>query len=264
MSKLEKALQKAVEQRRATYPSHYSGTGGHQGSGDGSGQSPVYTHTMVQPTMSIELLDRERLLGGGQEDELQDTINMLRTQVLQKTRSMGWSTILVTSPNPKAGKTTIAANLAISLSRELNHTALLVDTYLSKPTIAGRLGISEGAGLSDYLMNQAPMETLLINPGLEKLVVLPAGTATSNSAELLGSSTMKRLVSELKHRYVDRYIILDSPHIMGMPDAMIVAEYVDAVLLVVSDSETTTDDLQKTLQLLGNRNILGIVLNKAR
>lgn len=261
MSKIEKALHKAASQRAENKK-----TDGGQAPGKESFQlqSPIYTKTIVQSTMSIELLERERLIGGSEENELRDCINMLRTQILQKTRSMGWTTILVTSPNPSAGKTTIATNLAISMARELNHTALLVDTCLSNPSVAKRLGIEDLAGLSDYLMQQTPIENLLINPGLEKLVVLPAGTKVANSAELLGSSTMKKLVSELKHRYADRYIIFDAPHIMGMSDALICSEYVDATLLIISDSDTKSEELQKSIELLSSRNILGIVLNKAR
>lgn len=258
MSKIEKALHKAAEQRREQTRSGAATTE------TGIMLSPVYTRTLTQANLNLDILDRERLLGGSQETELRDSINLLRTQILHKTRSMGWSTILVTSPNPGTGKTTIATNLAISLGRELNHTALLVDTCLHKPAVAKRLGIDETAGLSDYLLNQTPIENLLINPGIDKLVVLPAGPAVNNSAELLGSSTMKKLVLELKHRYTDRYVIFDAPHIMDTPDALVFSEYADAILLVVGDSETATDELQKTIELLSNRNVLGIVLNKAR
>lgn len=262
MSKIEKALHKAAAERK----SKSGGTGGDQDKKTQSleVQSPVYTKTLVQSTMSIELLERERLLGGTEESELRDNINLLRTQILQKTRSMGWTTIMVTSPNPKAGKTTIATNLAISLARELNHTALLVDVCLQNPSVAKRLGLDEVSGLSDYLLYQTPLENILINPGIEKMVVLPGGPAVSNSAELLGSSVMKKLVSELKHRYADRYIIFDASHIVDVPDALVFSEYVDATLLVVSDAETQSDELRKTLDLLSSRNLLGIVLNKVR
>lgn len=261
MSKIEKALHKAASERKGG-----STSGQSNASFDSTKpmEAPVYTKTLVQSTMSIELLERERLLGGTNEEELRDCINLLRTQVLQKTRSMGWTTILVTSPNPQAGKTTIAANLALSIARELNHTALLVETCLQKPTISERLGLETISGLSDYLLHQVPIENALVNPGVEKLVVLPAGTAVNNSSELLGSVTMKKLISELKHRYADRYIILDTTHIIGVSDALILAEYADAVLLVVEDSETQKSELGKTLELLANRNVIGIVLNKVR
>lgn len=259
MSKIEKALHKAAAQRR-----EQTGRGPDEPREIAPLKSPVYARTPTRTGLSLDILDRERLLGGGQEAGLRDSVNLLRTQVLQKTRSMGWTTILVTSPNPHTGKTTIAANLAISLARELNHTALLVDICLHKPAVAKRLGLVETSGLSDYLLQQTPIENLLVNPGIDKLVVLPAGPPVGNSAELLGSASMKKLVAELKHRYTDRYIIFDAPHVVDMPDALIFAEYADAILLVLGDSETTTDELQKTIELLGNRNVLGIVLNKAR
>lgn len=263
MSKIEKALRKAASQRQ----NEHSETLNEERAGQASSsivRSPIYTKTLVQPSISIDLLERERLLGGSAENELRDCINLLRTQLLQKTRNMGWTTIMVTSPNPKAGKTTIATNLAISLARELNHTALLVDVCLNNSAVASRLGIDNTSGLSDYLVNQTPIENLLVNPGIEKLVVLPAGPEVGNSAELLGSSAMKKLVNELKHRYADRYIIFDAPHIIGVSDALIFSEYVDAILLVVGDSETKNTELQDTLSMLNNRNVLGIALNKVR
>lgn len=255
MSKIEKALHKAASERNK---------GSAKPNKDNITQAPSYTKTLVQSTMSIELLERERLLGGTEENELRDNINILRTQILQKTRSMGWTTIMVTSPNPSVGKTTIAINLAISIARDLNHTALLVDTCLHRPAIAKRLGFEGLSGLSDYLQHNTPLENLLVNPGIEKLVLLPTGEQVKDSAELLGSTAMKKLVSELKHRYADRYIIFDAPHIIGISDALVCSEYVDAILLVVGDSETKKDDLEKTLELLANRNVIGIVLNKVR
>ncbi len=259
MSKIEKALNKAMLQRQLR-------TGNTPYTFDKAEPlgAPTYTRTAVESTMSVELLERERLLGGTQATALRDAINLLRTQILQKTRGNDWTTIMVSSPNPGTGKTTIAANIAISIARELNHTALLVDINLQKPDIAARLGLGEKYGLSDYLLHQTPIENLLVNPGLEKLVVLPGGEPVAHSAEILGSARMKQLVNELKHRYSDRYIIFDAPHIVDSPDALIFSEYVDAVLLVVGDSETKSDELRKTLELLSNRNILGIVLNKVR
>lgn len=261
MSKIEKALNKAATNRRNKVEQHNTRR---QEPESTITQPLIYTKTLVHSTVSIDLLEKSRLLGGTEESELRDNINLLRTQILQKTRSMGWSTIMVTSPNAKSGKTTIATNLAISLARELNHTALLVDACIQKPELANRLGIDAVSGLSDYLLHQTPLENILINPGIEKLVILPGGTPVQSSTELLGSSLMKQLVTELKHRYSDRYIIFDTPQVVDMPDALVISEYVDAILLVVSDSETQTDDLRKTLDLLSNRNLLGLVLNKVR
>lgn len=255
MSKIEKALHKAASERSKKK---------HEPGQETSVQSLIYTKTLVQSTMSLDLLERERLLGGTKASDLTNNINILRTQILQKTRSMGWTTIMVTSPNSNVGKSTIAINLAISIARELNHTALLVDTCLNKPGVAQRLGLDDLAGLSDHLSYHTPLENLLVNPGLDKLVVLPSGSEVSNPAELLGSSTMKKLVTELKHRYADRYIIFDSSHIIGASDALVFSEYVDTIVLVVGDSETKKDDLDKTLELLHNRNVIGIVLNKVR
>jgi Mrp family chromosome partitioning ATPase len=75
---------------------------------------------------------------------------------------------------------------------------------------------------------------------------------------------MQRLVAEMKSRYPDRYVIFDCPHLLGMPDALAFAEYVDGVVLVAGEGETARGDLKQALAMLEGRNLLGVVLNKSR
>ena len=269
MSKIAKALQKAGEERGTTVPqpARNTSSAGMQPVTAASPDpllSPVYSQTAVCTNLAPGLLDEGRLVGGSLRADLCDAINVLRTQVLHRTRRKGWNTILVTSPNPGAGKTTVAINLALSLAREMNQTAMLVDLNMRAPTIADRLGLGKREGLTDYLSDNVPLERLLVNPGIPKLVVLPSGTKTTDAADLVGSPQMKRLIDELKNRYPERYVILDAPHVVGLPDTLVCAEYVDAILLVAGDSETKQQELRQTQELLEGRNVIGVVLNKAR
>lgn len=210
----------------------------------------------------FQRMEERRLLGAGASVELRDAFDILRTRILQQTRPAGLNTIMVTSPGRGEGKTTMATNLAISIARDASQTALLVDANLRWPGISCGLGMDQGPGLSDHVLRDAPLESLFVNPGISKLVVLPAGASQEDSLDVLSSPRMQRLVTEMKARYPDRYVIFDCPHLLGMPDALAFAEYVDAIILVAGDGQTAKGDLRHALALLEGRNVLGVVLNK--
>jgi Mrp family chromosome partitioning ATPase len=97
---------------------------------------------------------------------------------------------------------------------------------------------------------------------MEHFVVLPAGPAFNGSTDLLGSPRMKELVMELKSRYPDRYVMFDCPCLLGTPDSLVFSSYVDAVVLVVEAGRTKREDIAASLDLLSDRNVVGVVMNK--
>jgi Mrp family chromosome partitioning ATPase len=103
----------------------------------------------------------------------------------------------------------------------------------------------------------------LINPDIDRLVILPAGKEMINSTEMLRSPKMIRLVTELKNRYPSRIVIFDLPPLLSQADTLGFSPYVDCVLLVVDEGHTKTDELKRAATLLKNTNVLGTVLNKA-
>ena len=112
---------------------------------------------------------------------------MLRTRVLQEMKSKGWNTIAVTSPATGSGKTLTAINLAISLARDLSHTALLIDGDLRRPTVHEYFDFAPEFGLSDHLFNDIPLEQVFFHPDMDRLTVLPGREPVSESAEILAS-----------------------------------------------------------------------------
>lgn len=186
---------------------------------------------------------------------------MLRTQVLQRMTSKGWNTVAVTSPNAREGKTLTAINLAISMARELHHTVLLVDMDLRNPSIHKYFGLKIETGIDEFLLNGAPLEDILINPGIERLVLLPCKNPVENSSELLASPPMGRLVQELKSRYPSRIVLFDLPPVLEADDALSFAPFADAFLLVLRDGKTTRTALEHAMELLKNTVLLGTVLN---
>lgn len=210
------------------------------------------------------ILERNRILTGLDDQDFLDAYSLLRTRILHATRDMGWNSLMITSPGPGDGKTTTAINLGISMARDAQQTALVVDTNLRTPRVQSLLELEAQQGLTDYLLDDVPVPQLLIKPGIDKFVVMPGGRPFSSSTEVLGSPKMKQLVQELKNRYPDRYVLFDCPHLLKMPDALVFSNYVDGVVLVVRSDKTSRADIQASLELLKERNLIGMVMNSVQ
>lgn len=170
-------------------------------------------------------------------------------------------TIVVTSPLPGDGKSTIACNLAVTLSAS-GRSVVLVDGDLRRSTVATTMGLPGGAGLSDVLSGRAEIADVLQRaPQSPTLFVLAAGSVPPNPSEVLGSARMRQLLSDLaKHATV----IIDAPPLLPVTDGAVLTHQSDGALLVVSLGKTTYDLLDKavgTLTKAGGR-ALGVVLNK--
>ncbi len=179
-------------------------------------------------------------------------------------RQNAWQTLAVTSPNKGAGKSTVALNLAMSFSMEVDYTALLVDADLRDPDLRHMLELEPGPGLSDYLMGNAALEDLLIHPNIGNLVILPGGAPVANTSELMRSPMMADLVRELRGRYRDRLIVFDVPPILAGADTLALSAYMDATIMLVEERKTTREDIERSCELLQHSNLMGIVLNKSR
>jgi len=215
-------------------------------------------------TTDAKWLNKNRIIAEQSDDIIADAYRMLRTKVLLKIRAHGWNTIAVTSPGKGEGKSVTAINLAISIAREVNYTVLLVDFDLRRPSIHKLLGLSHHKGISHYIHDDTPLEEILIHPSIERLVVLPGGEALRNSSELLSLPKIMNLIQEIKSRYQDRIIVMDLPPLLMVDDALVLAPYIDATLLVVEEGITQPQSLKDAMQLLGdNVNFLGTILNKA-
>jgi len=222
-----------------------------------------YVHTRVQP-VSPELLERNRVLNGAAQDDATTAYKLLRTQVLQRMAARDWNALAVTSAGPGEGKTLTAVNLAISLAHEVHYTVLLVDLDLRRPAVHKCLGLEPEYGLGDFLLHKQPLHEILINPGIERLVVLPSKTPVHNSSEMLASPRMAALVRELKTRYPRRFVLFDLPPLLAADDALAFSPHVDAALLVIEDGATRKPELQQALQLLQGTHLLGTVLNRSQ
>jgi protein-tyrosine kinase len=228
-----------------------------------------YSQTKVHP-VSHEVLRDNKLFALFSKYKVNDQIKTLRTQILKKLDKIGGTTMMITSANPGEGKTFTSINLGISIAQEINRTVLIVDADLKNPAknhydfATDFFSINAETGLADVLLGNIKLNEALINPGIEKLTILPGGYYLHNSAELLGSPQMELLVKELKTRYKDRIIIFDTPAILTCADPIQLSKFVESVLFVVEEEKTSAEDIRQSMKLLSDNNIIGMILNKSK
>ena len=190
-----------------------------------------------------------------------ETFKVLRGQILfPKDRKVPRS-MLVTSTFPAEGKSYVAANLAATLALSIDEYVLLVDTDLRRPRLHRMFGYSKVQGLHEYLVGGCKLEELVLKSGIDKLSILPAGKPPRNPTELLSSSMMVKFLDEVKERYQDRFVIIDSPPSNVATEGKFLAQYVDGIIFVVMANKTPRKDIEKAIDNLGRDKILGIVFN---
>ena len=223
----------------------------------------TYVHTQRR-TLQPEVLARNLIVTGVGSDPVNSAYKMLRTHVLQRMNANGWNVLAVTSPRSGEGKTLTALNLAIAMARETNHTVLLVELDLRRPTLESLLGYEPGPGITDYLLRGMPLSEVMLNPGIDRLVLIPAGPPAESSSELLSSPRMIDLVSELKERYPSRLVLFDVPPLLTSDDGLAFVPHVDAALLVVAEGQTSYEEVELAKDMLASTHLLGAVLNRVR
>ena len=172
--------------------------------------------------------------------------------------------IMVTSALPGEGKTFSAINLAISIAMELDNTVLLVDADVAKPSVARTLGISTTKGLLDVLSSdRLDLSDVLLRTNIDKLSILPSGTAHGRATELLASDAMMRLVDEMARRYLDRIIVFDSPPLLLTTEARALAAHMGQLVMVVESGKTTHAAVKQALATVEACPVKLMMLNKS-
>ena len=197
------------------------------------------------------------------KSQMSEAFRALRTALLLSQADHPPQVILVTSALPREGKTTAAANLAVTLA-QLGDRTLLLDADLRKPGVGRLLNLGGGkyAGLSSYLAGVSSLELVTIqHPAIPNLSAIPTGPLPPNPADLLSSHKLADGIAELRTRF--KFIVIDSPPIMAATDAVILSVKADGVLLVVRSGETPKEAFMRTRDLLLSVkcHLLGVVLN---
>ena len=197
------------------------------------------------------------------KSQMSEAFRALRTSILLSQAEHPPQVILVTSALPREGKTTAAANLAVTLA-QLGDSTVLVDADLRKPGIGRMLNLGTGkyAGLSSYLAGVSSLDLVSVpHPAIPNLVAIPTGPLPPNPADLLSSHKLADAIVELRTKY--KFVVMDSPPVMAATDAVILSVQADGVLLVVRSGETPKVAFTRTRDLLTSvkSRILGVVLN---
>lgn len=258
MSKLEEALEKANQLRE----SNFDATEINQ-----IRESPVPIKTERRklsdlPELKTKKVDSQYIVTVNQpEASISEEYRRLKSMLIRETKADFLNSIMITSSVDSEGKTITAINLAVSLAQELDHSVLLIDADLRKPMIHEYLGIKYEYGLSDYLTKDIDISEALIKTGIGNMVFLPAGHAVQNPVELLSSDKMKSLISDLKHRYMDRYVIIDTPPILSCSEGIVIGSYVDGLIFVVREGHAQKKVIENALNMIQGINMLGVVFN---
>src|SRR5579859_296461 len=195
--------------------------------------------------------------------QMSEAFRALRTSLLLSQPGRPPQVILVTSALPREGKTTAAANLAVTLA-QLGDRTVLVDADLRKPGVGRLLNLGSGkyAGLSSYLAGVSTLDIVTVpHPAIPNLSAIPTGPLPPNPADLLSSDKLADAISELRSKF--KFVVIDSPPVMAATDAVILSVQTDGVLVVVRSGETPKEAFTRTRDLLTSvkSHILGVVLN---
>lgn len=203
------------------------------------------------------------ILSSSSSFSMVEAYKKLRTNLMFALPGTACKKILVTSSVPDEGKSTVCANLGITLA-QMSERILLIDCDLRSPSLH-RLFKTKGLpGLSEVLAGMIPFEEAVIPLKLEGLHVLPAGTIPPNPAELLGSDAMGTLLQDLALQY--DYILLDSPPLDAVSDAVVLTPKVNGTVVVVREGSTEHPQLQRALAALqfAEAKVLGLVLSDSK
>jgi polysaccharide biosynthesis transport protein len=197
------------------------------------------------------------------KSQMSEAFRALRTSILLSQADHPPQVILVTSALPREGKTTAAANLAVTLA-QLGDKTVLVDADLRKPGVGRLLNLTGGkyAGLSSYLAGVSSLDLVIVpHPSIPNLAAIPTGPLPPNPADLLSSHKLAEAIAELRTKF--KFIVVDSPPVMAATDAVILSVQTDGVLLVVRSGETPKAAFTRTRDLLATVkcHVLGVVLN---
>lgn len=187
----------------------------------------------------------------------------VRTNVQFSSLDVAVNSIVVTSPQSREGKSTVAANLAVTMA-QAGKRVLLVDADLRRPTLHRLFGLSNRHGLTDLLLNERrQVEDLALDTHVPGLRVLPSGPQPPNPSEVLGSRRMRQVLEEMR-RSAD-VVVLDSPPLLAVADGLVLAATVDATILVVRSGSTRRALALRAREQLDRieARLLGVVVNAA-
>jgi exopolysaccharide/PEP-CTERM locus tyrosine autokinase len=248
MSRIEKALEEAVRLRGAV-------------SGSNAPNAPVLPENNGERPAFVPASPYLVTLTE-QDSPISEEYRKLKAMVIKLTKRDSFRNLLmVTSSVSGEGKSITCLNLAVILAQEYSHTVLLIDADLRRPSLQGFLEVPQHDGLSDCLTGAVDLKDAIVKTRVPKLSLLMSGSRTGNPVELLSSPRMRDLLHEVKGRYRDRYVIIDTPPLLPYAETHALSGMVDGILFVVKEGASSKKSIREALDLLADTHVLGVVYN---
>jgi Mrp family chromosome partitioning ATPase len=208
-----------------------------------------------------ELEQLNVISGGKRSSEILNIFRELRTQLLKLNKRSNF-VCMVSSTSHKGGASYVATNLASVFALDKAKTSMLIDANLYSPSLE-KLVIGEAqVGITDYLSGQGlDIKDIVYATGIPRLRVIPIGGNSEGAAEYFSSDKMLSFIEEIRSRYSDRYIFIDSPPITESSEARILAEIADVVILVVPHARATYEQVELAIEVVGKDKLAGLVYN---
>lgn len=213
--------------------------------------------------LAPDQLRERRLIHAGLRDYYQlDLFRELRANVLHKCTRRN-PVILVTGVSAGCGTSFMARNLAVSIAFDEARTALLMDCNLRRPAVAANFLLPENsAGLTDLFgHSEHDPGRIIHHSGVPRLRLIPAGNGGLNSVEYLASARMRALLQEVSSRYEDRCLVIDAPPALGSPDARILAEHADLIVIVAGEARHRPETIRRAAKVFPRERLAGVVFN---
>jgi len=222
-------------------------------------------------------IDLEALAAAGfvtpqaQRSQIADEFRVIKRPIIRNARERTGARaeranlVMVTSAIPAEGKSFVALNLAMSIALEFDSTALLVDADVANPSLMRMTHLPPASkGLLDLLTSaDTKLADVLLRTNVEKLTLLPSGTAHGRATEMLASETMAALLEEMALRYPDRILVFDSPPLLATTEARALASHMGQILMVVEADRTAQALVKHALETIESCPVVMMVLNKA-
>lgn len=218
---------------------------------------------MVKRKRAANKTHRQLITKFNPRSPISEQFRTIRTNLQFASVDQALESMLVTSSSTEEGKSTTAANLAIVFAGQEKNT-LLIDADMRKPTVHYTFRVDNRRGLSSVLVGEHTLAESVKKSDIPNLDILSSGPIPPNPSELLGSNKMKNLIEQAKENY--DLILFDTPPVLAVTDAQILANFVDGTLLVVRSKNTDQEEALKAKEALqpAKAKLLGAVLNDAK
>jgi len=213
-------------------------------------------------TLNEKHLTKNHIISGNINAPAHAAFDVLRTRLLHTLKDRGWNRVAITSPTKGCGKTFVAVNLALSLSRRVDSRTILLDMNLRNPSLAKTLGISHPGTMRDYLSGGQFEKDHLFKVNSNLAVGLNS-SSEETAAELLQSSRTKETLEVMQLELRPEIVLYDMPSVLHHDDLLSFLPQIDGVLLVIGGGQTKASEVKQVEKLLNDQApLLGVVLNR--